>query len=832
MNRIPNSKPIWGLILLLWVLLGGAAPTAYAQKGKITGKVRDALSGQPIGFANVVLVGTTRGTTTNEQGVYTIDGLDRGFYNVTISFLGYKPKTFFEIQVSDARVALLDVELESDSRLLQAVEVQSSAFSRTEESPLSLRNIGVAEIQRNPGGNRDLSKAIQSLPGVSSGVSFRNDIVIRGGAPNENRFFLDGVEVPVINHFATQGSSGGPVGIINVDMIREVDFYSGAFPANRGNALSSVFEFRQKDARTDRAAFRSIVGASDIGLIAEGPLGPKTSYVVSARRSYLQFLFSAIGLPFLPTFNGFQAKIKHRIDDRNEIYFVGLGAIDQFQLNTSLNLSYDPALNPKADTELVDQQRYILGYLPVTTQWNYTNGLVYKHFAKSGVMTFVLSRNMLNNVQYKHLNNNEDSLRLQDYESQESDNRFRFEHQLRSRSGLKVSYGLSLERSRYAVRNESKELVADSASGAGAVQLVSRRFESELRFNRMGLFGQVSKSYFGSLLVTSAGLRLDACDWAPSTSRLFEQFSPRLSLSYNFAPRWTLNANTGMYYQLPAYTLLGFKASTDGEFVNRNNGLRFMGSDHWVAGLEYFGGKTFRATLESFYKGYSNVPVLQDRGISLANLGADFGIIGNEPARSEGSGKTYGLELLLQQKLNKGFYGIMALTWVRSLFGNRISNGLPSAPTPSAWDNRWLLTLTGGKIFAKNWEIGMRYRYVGGTPFTPFDSSSLRKVIWDQLGRPFLDYNRLNANRSGATMQLDIRVDRKWEFKGWALNLYLDIQNALNQQTQGPAFLVADRDRVTGALVSDPSDPSRYRASNIPNTAGQLLPTVGVIVDF
>jgi len=275
MNRIPNSKPIWGLILLLWVLLGGAAPTAYAQKGKITGKVRDALSGQPIGFANVVLVGTTRGTTTNEQGVYTIDGLDRGFYNVTISFLGYKPKTFFEIQVSDARVALLDVELESDSRLLQAVEVQSSAFSRTEESPLSLRNIGVAEIQRNPGGNRDLSKAIQSLPGVSSGVSFRNDIVIRGGAPNENRFFLDGVEVPVINHFATQGSSGGPVGIINVDMIREVDFYSGAFPANRGNALSSVFEFRQKDARTDRAAFRSIVGASDIGLIAEGPLGPK-----------------------------------------------------------------------------------------------------------------------------------------------------------------------------------------------------------------------------------------------------------------------------------------------------------------------------------------------------------------------------------------------------------------------------------------------------------------------------------------------------------------------------------------------------------------------------
>jgi hypothetical protein len=811
----------------------------WAQQGKITGKVKDALTGEGIPFANVVITGTTRGTTTNEQGIYALEKLERGFYNLTVSYLGYKTKTFFEIQVSDVRMALLDVEMETDSRSLQAVEVQSSAFSRTEESPLSLRNIGVAEIQRNPGGNRDISKAIQSLPGVSSGVSFRNDIIIRGGAPNENRFYLDGVEVPIINHFATQGSSGGPVGIINVDMIREVDFYSGAFPANRGNALSSVFEFRQKDARTDKAAFRSIVGASDIGLIAEGPLGAKTSYILSARRSYLQFLFSAIGLPFLPTFNGFQAKVKHKIDNRNELYFIGLGAIDQFRLNTSLNLSYDPAENSKiktlSDTELVDQQRYILGYLPVTTQWNYTNGLVYKHFAKSGVMTFVLSRNMLNNVQYKHKGNNEDSLRIQNYVSQESDNRFRFEHQLRNSSGYKISYGLSLERSRYYVQNQSLELVSDTSSPQNTPILVPRSFESLLRFNRYGFFGQVSKGYFGDLLMTSAGLRLDGCDWSSSTSRLFDQFSPRFSLSYNFAPQWTLNANTGIYYQLPAYTLLGFRSSSSsGELINRQNGLTYLGNTQWVAGLEYFGSKTFKATLESFYKGYSNVPVLQDRGISLANLGADFGIIGNEPALSVGSGKTYGVELMLQQKLNQGFYGILALTWVRSLFDNRPVGPTASIPslTPSAWDNRYLLTLTGGKIFARNWELGLRFRYVGGAPFTPFDSASLNKDIWNQFGRATLDYTQLNTLRSGATMQLDLRIDRKWEFKGWALNLYLDIQNALNQQTVGPPFLVAASDRSTGILITDPNRPNRYQASSLANTAGQLLPTIGIIVDF
>ncbi|MBM3935876.1 MAG: TonB-dependent receptor [Sphingomonadales bacterium] len=823
------------LITFSWCLLVSA--NVSAQKGKITGKVKDALTGEAIAFANVVLPGTTQGTTTNDQGIYSLEQLDRGFYNITVSFLGYKSKTFFEIQVSDARVALLDVELEADSRALQAVEVQASAFSRTDESPLSLRNIGVAEIQRNPGGNRDISKAIQSLPGVSSGVSFRNDIIIRGGAPNENRFYLDGVEVPVINHFATQGSSGGPVGIINVDMIREVDFYSGAFPANRGNALSSVFEFKQKDARSDKAAFRSIVGASDIGLIAEGPIGSKTTYVLSARRSYLQFLFSAIGLPFLPTFNGFQTKVKHKIDDKNEIYFIGLGAIDQFKLNTSLNLSYDPSINSKiksrSDTELVDQQRYILGYLPVTTQWNYTNGLVYKHYAQSGVMTFVLSRNMLNNVQYKRLENNEDSVLLQDYVSQESDNRFRFEHQLRSQSGYKLSYGLNLEHSRYYVRNTSKELVADTSNLANPPSLVDRSFESRIRFLRWGIFGQVSRSYFGELLVTSAGLRLDGCNWALTTSNMLEQFSPRLSLSYNFAPRWTFNANTGIYYQLPAYTLLGFR-NTAGDLLNRNNGLTYMNNVHWVAGVEYFGGKTFKATLESFYKGYSNVPVLQDKGISLANLGADFGIIGNEPALSVGLGKSYGLELMLQQKLNQGFYGIIALTWVRSFFDNRPlpnSGAIPKL-TPSAWDNRSLLTLTGGKIFAKNWEVGVRFRYVGAPPFTPFASASLSKDIWDQFGRATLDYTRLNSQRSGATMQLDVRVDRKWDFRGWALNLYFDIQNALNQQTLGPPFLVAARDRGTGVLLTDPNQPDRYLASELPNTAGQLLPTVGIIVDF
>jgi len=184
--------------------------------------------------------------------------------------------------------AELNVGMEELSTELQEVTVKSDAFDKSDESPVSLRTIGVNEIQRNPGGNRDISRVIQSLPGVSYTVSFRNDVIIRGGAPNENRFYLDDVEVPVINHFSTQGSSGGPVGMINVDFIKQVEFYSGAFPSNKGTGLSSLFEFKQKDGRSDRVGFTATVGSSDLSLTLEGPIGSKSNFIFSVRRSYLQ----------------------------------------------------------------------------------------------------------------------------------------------------------------------------------------------------------------------------------------------------------------------------------------------------------------------------------------------------------------------------------------------------------------------------------------------------------------------------------------------------------------------------------------------------------------
>ena len=281
------------LKFFLLLLLGFLPQWALAQTGIIQGKISNAINNEPILFANVLLLGTDQGTTSDENGNFELSGIEPGLYDLRFSYVGFEELTIYEIQVSSSRPVSLDVKMEESSQNLEEVVVKASPFRKTEESPVSLRTIGVAEIQRNPGGGRDISKVVQNLPGVTTTASFRNDLIIRGGAPNENRFYLDDVEVPNINHFATQGASGGPVGMINVDYIREVDFYSGAFPANRGNALSSVFNFKQKDGRKDRLGFTATVGASDLGLTLEGPIGEKTTFLLSARRSYLQLLFKS-----------------------------------------------------------------------------------------------------------------------------------------------------------------------------------------------------------------------------------------------------------------------------------------------------------------------------------------------------------------------------------------------------------------------------------------------------------------------------------------------------------------------------------------------------------
>ncbi len=785
---------------LLTVFLTLLINFAQAQNAIIKGRITDTYNNNALSGVTISIQGISAPVKSDSLGNYTFQGLSPGVYNLRFNYLGYKQRSVFDIEVSNFKPAILDVALETEVSTLSEVNIEAPKFLKPLESPLSLRTIGVAEIKRNPGGNRDISKVIQSLPGVSAPVGFRNDIIIRGGAPNENRFYIDGVEIPNINHFTTQGSSGGPVGLINVDFIREVDFYSGAFPASRGNTLSSVFEFKQKDGNPDSLGASLTVGSSDFAATLEGPLTERTTFIASYRLSYLQGLFKLIGLPFLPSYQDFQFKLKTRFNPKHELTFIGLGAIDQAKLNFS--------------AENTESNQYLLANLPENKQENYTLGAVYKNYRDRGFSTLVLSRNYLNNRADKFSNNSETELKTLDYVSKEIENKLRFENT--SKEGkYKINFGAGLESANYSTRT------LQYVPGGIA------QYQSKLNFIKYGAFAQVSAPYFNDQLQLSAGLRFDGNSYASQMNNPFKTFSPRFSAAYSVSEKISLNFNTGIYYQLPSYTLLGYRESDTGPLLNKD--VDYIKSLQFVAGIEYNSLKNTKFTIEGFYKGYSGYPMIDVLGdtIPLANLGADFGVVGNRPFAGLSDGRSYGVEFFAQQRLNKGFYGIFALTLYKSEFQDKNAEYVQST-----WNNRYILSVTGGKMLKRNWEIGAKFRYTGGTPYTPYDLlySSL-KSNYSVFPQGVQDYNRLNSNRLKDFYQVDLRVDKKYPFRKFNLNVYLDIQNLTSNKYETQPQLVLDRD-ANGNAQDVVGDPSRFKTKLLDNPGGNVLPSIGVIFEF
>ncbi|WP_272150304.1 TonB-dependent receptor [Tenacibaculum aiptasiae] len=796
-------------ILVLWLIFQTFLIVGQ-NLGEISGKIIDSKTRETIPYVNVLVYGTSIGAVSDDEGNFRITNVPLGYNKLQVSFVGYQSLITDEYLVTKDNSPYITVVLKENSTTLKEVEIKANLFKKSIESPLSLQTLGVAEIEKNPGGNRDVLKVIQSFPGVASNPGFRNDIIIRGGATSENKFYLDGVEVPVINHFQTQGATGGPVGIMNADLIRKVDFYSSAFPANRGNALSSVIEFTQKVGNNKSLNTRATLGTSDAGITLDGPIGDKTTFMLSVRQSYLQFLFKLIKLPFLPTYNDFQLNVKSELSKNSELSIIALGAIDDFELNETVN-------DGETDEETIKRNKVILNTVPVNSQWNYTVGASYKYFAEEATHLVVLSRNELKNKALKYFMNEEIAPNLLlNYSSKETETKFRYEFNLDTKNNYKINIGSNFETATYL--NNTYRKVANSQ---GVFEDI---FNSEIDFIKYGVFGQISKEYLNNKLGVSFGFRLDGVDYNSEMRNVFNQFSPRLSLNYLLTDKWSVNGSIGRYYQLPSYTVLGFKNNA-GEFVNKK-GLKYIQSDHIVAGLSYRPNTSSKVTFEAFHKSYGNYPFSVRDQISLANLGDDFGVVGNEEVVSNSQGRSYGFEFLAQKKSYDGLYGIASYTFVRSEFKNALGQYIPST-----WDNRHLITITAGKKLKKNWEIGTKFRLVGGKPFTPYDLNASSLISnYDVRNGGVLDYTKLNEERLDTYTQLDFRVDKTWYLKRAAINLYLDIQNVYASSSKQRPFLLPIEDQ--NGRVIDPNDSSRYLLEEVESTTGRALPRIGVIVDF
>lgn len=772
----------------------------FAVEYQIKGTVIDKSTRQPLEFVNVLVVGLGIGASTDSNGNFTITQVPPGIYRLQASFLGYKTALTPEYRVNHV-TPYVQIELEEENTSLNEVVVTASPFQKVVESPVSLRVIGLQEIEKAPGANRDISKVVQNYPGVAfSPIGYRNDLIVRGGGPSENRFYLDGVEIPNINHFSTQGASGGPVGLIDADLIRSVKFYSGAFPADKGNALSSVLDFSLRDGDMERNSLKATLGASEVSLSSNGHLGKKTSYLVSVRQSYLQALFKVLGLPFLPAYTDASFKLKTRFNSHNELTLLGLGGLDRMKLNLGIE---------------GEDAEYMLSYLPKIEQETYTIGGVYRHYTPIHVQTIVLSQSYLNNRNIKYRNNDEsseDNLTLH-LGSVEQETKLRMEN-TSSWSVWKVKAGFDLNYSRYK-SDEYRKIFADA--------LQEYNYHTDLSLWRWGLFASIDYAAPDKSFTASIGVRTDGNNYSDKMKELWRQLSPRLSVSYRLADGLFLSGHVGLYYQLPSYTALGFKGEA-GDYVNKH--LDYISVSQESVGLSWTPNENMEFSVEGFYKLYGNMPFSLSDQIPLSCKGNDYGTIGNEALSSQAKGRSSGAELmfkwLLTQKLN--------LSSSLTIFKSEFKDGEQGSYVPSAWDNRFILNVSGTYNFPKHWSLGAKVSCIGGSPYTPYDEAKSSLVeAWDVQGRAYYDYSRYNQERLPVFGQLDVRVDKTFYLKKCMLGFYLDIQNITASKLRRPDALMS-----TGQ-IENPSAPlaeQRYVMKSIRQESGTLLPTLGITFEY
>jgi hypothetical protein len=740
-------------------------------------------------------------TKSDSEGRFRFENLPSGLANLTVTGdEGLYIKTIHELWINAVKPNELSIEIEPIQVLGEAV-VTAEAFRSTNESPLSIKSIGWAEMQRMPGAVLDLSKVIQSFPGILPKPSFGYAISLRGGSPAENGYRFDGIDVPTINHFSIQGASGGAVSLINLDHVQNTELQTGAFASSFGNVLSGTLSMEGRNGRSDRLGLRITLGQTDYGATLEGPLGKKTRFTASARNSFSQYYFRLFKIPVLPAYQDAQVRVVHQIDRRRDLTLLAIGGWDRYFLYP-------------ADSSASDALLYNVGYIPEGTQHTAVGGIRFRSFDERGQWTVVLSQDRIVNRAAKFNGNTGlEADRQLAYDASETNQRLRLER--RQSMGLgTLSYGTSLERRAYHLdlwnvrwTGSAIDTVAMADTTAYGTAAAFTTWEQPL----------------GPRATATFGLRADAASISTSTANPLNNLSPRLALRYLLSEHWTANANLGQYSQLPPAIIQAANTAQ-----GRREDLASALVRQAAAGVEYQNGKTYRVSIEGYYKGYQRYPFLVQDQISYANAIGAYVAVGDQASTPTGEGRAYGLEVFLQQKL-KGKYW-----WMASYhFGKTEFQTAAGTWAPSVWDSRHSGSITAGRVWGKGWQAGIKARYSSGTPFTPFDeATSAIQANWDLLQRGVFDYANVNSRRLASFSQIDFRIDKVTARKNYSITWYLDLQNLGSNDYPLMPYLTVKRDPASKLPMVDPNDPTRYAMQLLRSDTGRTLPTLGFILEL
>lgn len=736
------------LSVLLFVPLP-AVPQSKSS-GEITGHVREQGTHAPLAGVNVLLVGTNLGAATDADGGFRITSIGPGTYSLRASLIGFTTVVRTDVVVTSGQESQIIVELSETVLDMEEVTVNASYFARPVELATSAHVLSFEEVRRSPGAAEDVSRVMQSLPGVVFSTDLRNDLIVRGGSPTENLTTVDNIEIPNINHFATQGASGGPIGMVNTEFIRGVTFITGGFPAKYGDKLSSVLEVELREGNREQVSGQANVNAAGAGILGEGPLGNGGSWMASLRKSYLDFLlrnFHFAGITIVPDYADIQGKIAVDLDKENKVSIVAIGGIDdvKFANVDKENLGANPDLSG------VDKA--------TNHQYQYLVGGTWKRLWGSAGSTFLT---LSNNLNY-YFTDIDDSLGAKTYRNKSTESEYVLKldalFQLGAHQQIAFGGGAKLIDVRHGIFIKADtSRWADRTTGTGIFPELS--FDKKLNSYKLWAYAQYTRWLINRVSVTP-GLRVDYFDYVEQGLSV----SPRLSLRYYLSERTSVNASAGIYYQTPVYLWL----STD----DRNRRLKPLRADHIIVGIEHLVMDDLRFTVDLYRKEYRHYPVSgYIPSYILVNGGAAAGAFIAGDLRSVGTGFANGVELFLQKKLTENYYGTISYSFSRTRF-----KAFDLVLRPGNYDYGHVLTLIAGYKVSNTLELSAKWRYTAGGPYTPIDEQASRF-----FGREVLDLSRINAVRYPPYHRLDLRADIRFSIAGLEAIAYIDLQNAYNRK--------------------------------------------------
>jgi hypothetical protein len=741
------------VLIVTNLFLSTAGLPAFAQSGGIRGRVTDAETGAPLPGANVLVraaegsvradsteaAGGMSGTAADGEGHFLIDHLPAGGYTLRVSFIGYEAHVMTDIIVRPGRITAADATLQSSAYTAEEVEVTAGYFSAVEAEDVSVAAFSGEEIRRSPGSAGDVSRIMMVLPSVAKVNDQSNSLIVRGGSPMENAFFIDGIEVPNINHFPAQGSSGGPLGLLPVDLIRDVTFSAGAFPARYGDRLSAVMDIGFREGDRDRILGQADLNFAGFGGLLEGPVGAKVSWLLSVRRSYLDLLVSAIdiGTSVAPRYGDAALKLSYELSPAHRLSVIGLWSDDHN--------------NPDLEAALENDMQYY-GRQDI---YNYTGGLTWRALWNERILTSTTLSHTGMEFDEEFLQTGSGSpLLLND--SRES------WVQLRSDTRWKISPAVSLE---FGGDVKSLENRYDNRYGGVPDELGNTHPEFLFRRDagavQSGLYTTAVVNPLPSLTV-STGLRAQYTEWNDAVS-----LQPRASIALQFSELTSVSVAGGVYTQALPLLLL---AQDDA-----NRGLDNPRALHGVVSLSHLLTESTRLTLEGYVKEYDRFPVDPDQPslFLVDELNYRYGFfMPHGRLRSTGEAVSRGVELTLQKKLAHDFYGIACASYSTARYTDAAG-----VERPRVYDNRLLISIEGGYKPNAEWEFSLRWIHAGGAPYTPMDvaaSAAARQEV--------LDAARINAERHPDYHSLNLRVDRRFHFDRSALVVYLSAWNVYNRK--------------------------------------------------